>query len=86
MLEATGATETTSGDSPAGDAGPAQPARRSVDEVERLLDEVETALGRLDEGAYGTCSVCGGAIEETRLTSAPTGTRCATCDSDAGES
>jgi RNA polymerase-binding transcription factor DksA len=30
-----------------------------LDEVEGALAEVERALRRLDEGAYGTCEVCG---------------------------
>jgi RNA polymerase-binding transcription factor DksA len=55
-------------------------ARRSVDDIERLLDGVEAALGRLDEGTYGVCVSCGSPITDERLTASPTATRCAACD------
>ena len=46
-------------------------------EVERELAEVERALGRLDAGTYGTCEVCGGAIDDERLAAHPATPRCA---------
>jgi RNA polymerase-binding transcription factor DksA len=55
-------------------------ARRSVDDIERLLDGVEAALGRLDEGTYGVCVSCGSPLTDERLTASPTATRCAACD------
>jgi RNA polymerase-binding transcription factor DksA len=55
-------------------------ARRSVDDIERLLDGVESALGRLDEGTYGVCVSCGSPITDERLTASPTAMRCAECD------
>jgi DnaK suppressor protein len=45
--------------------------------VEGELAEVEQALTRLDDGTYGTCQVCGGAIDDERLAVAPAGSRCA---------
>ncbi|MGB7050350.1 MAG: TraR/DksA C4-type zinc finger protein [Acidimicrobiales bacterium] len=55
-------------------------ARRSVDDIERLLDGVEAALARLDEGTYGACVSCGSPITDERLTASPTAMRCAACD------
>jgi RNA polymerase-binding transcription factor DksA len=35
------------------------------------LDEVERALGKLDEGTYGRCEVCGEEIASARLEAMP---------------
>jgi len=35
------------------------------------LDDVEKALARLDDGTYGTCTVCGVAIAADRLEAMP---------------
>ncbi|MCB1040900.1 MAG: TraR/DksA C4-type zinc finger protein [Acidimicrobiales bacterium] len=35
------------------------------------LDDVESALQRLDEGTYGTCEVCGATIAPARLEAMP---------------
>ncbi len=42
---------------------------------ERLL-QVDAALKRLDDGAYGTCRVCGAAIEAPRLAANPAAETC----------
>lgn len=42
-----------------------------------VLDEVERALGRLDEGTYGTCETCGTAILAADLSFDPTRRHCA---------
>ncbi|MGQ0830857.1 MAG: TraR/DksA C4-type zinc finger protein [Microthrixaceae bacterium] len=44
--------------------------------VEGELADVERALGRLDEGTYGTCEVCGEAIDDARLEAEPATARC----------
>ena len=41
-----------------------------------LLDDVDLALQRLDEGTYRTCEVCGGVIGEARLGGHPTTRTC----------
>jgi len=51
----------------------------TIDEVDRLLDEVEAALTRLDDGTYGVCGGCGAPIDETRLSERPTGLDCSSC-------
>jgi RNA polymerase-binding transcription factor len=42
----------------------------------RLLDEIEAALRRIDEGTYGTCTVCGRPIDDARLQAVPYATLC----------
>lgn len=44
--------------------------------VEGELADVERALQRLDEGTYGTCQVCGAAIDDERLAAAPAAAHC----------
>jgi len=39
--------------------------------AERLLGEVDAALGRIDDGTYGTCVVCGRPIDSERLEAVP---------------
>lgn len=45
--------------------------RSAVDAVDRLLDEVELALERLDDGTYGRCEGCGSPIDDQRLAGRP---------------
>ena len=55
---------------PLGESGFEQvpgPPEVTIDEVDLLLDEVEAALTRLDEGTYGTCRGCGTPIDDTRV-------------------
>ncbi|MCR4512964.1 TraR/DksA C4-type zinc finger protein [Aeromicrobium sp. 50.2.37] len=47
----------------------------------RRLLAVEAALGRLDDGTYGVCEVCGEPIAEGRLEALPATTRCVRCAS-----
>lgn len=37
------------------------------DQLRRDLDDIETALERMDAGSYGTCEACGEAIGADRL-------------------
>jgi RNA polymerase-binding protein DksA len=46
------------------------------EDAERLLQQVDAALGRIDAGTYGTCDVCGRAIDEARLEAVPYTTLC----------
>lgn len=41
-----------------------------------LLGEIEAALARIDEGTYGTCTVCGKSIPEERLQAVPWANLC----------
>lgn len=44
--------------------------------AERVLDDVDRALLRLDEGTYGVCEVCGEAIDGETLAASPTARTC----------
>jgi RNA polymerase-binding protein DksA len=44
--------------------------------AERILAEIDTALGKIDDGTYGTCVVCGKQIPEDRLAAVPYATLC----------
>ena len=41
--------------------------RGSLDDIVRLVEQVDAALRRMDTGTYGTCAVCGEGIEEGDL-------------------
>jgi DnaK suppressor protein len=47
--------------------------------LERLLDQVEDALERFEEGTYGLCEQCGGEIDPARLKALPYATLCLSC-------
>lgn len=63
-------------------AGPADPAEDRpghealLAEAERVLDAVDGALARLDDGSYGSCEVCGGPVDDETLAAAPTARAC----------
>jgi DnaK suppressor protein len=44
--------------------------------AERLLAEIEGALGRIADGTYGICAVCGRPIDAERLEAVPYATLC----------
>jgi RNA polymerase-binding transcription factor DksA len=44
--------------------------------LERHLKDINTALGRMEQGTYGTCTVCGDRIDEKRLNAFPAATAC----------
>jgi hypothetical protein len=58
---------------------PAPVEPTDVDAVEALLDQVDGALARLDDGSYGRCESCGALIADERLAETPTARTCATC-------
>lgn len=47
-----------------------------VRSAEAVLDAVDGALRRLDDGTYGTCEACGGPIADDLLASTPTTATC----------
>ena len=66
------------------DARPEQVADQAEDRPSAALDAadddlraVEAALGRLDDGSYGRCDVCGGSIPAESLTADPLARTCA---------
>jgi DnaK suppressor protein len=47
-----------------------------IDDLDSQLADVERALRRIDEGSYGTCEACGGAIGRERLAARPAARFC----------
>lgn len=45
------------------------------------IAEIDAALARIDNGAYGVCESCHGPIPEARLEAVPEATRCVSCKS-----
>ncbi|HVB92639.1 MAG TPA: TraR/DksA C4-type zinc finger protein [Acidimicrobiales bacterium] len=51
-------------------------AGRLATELREALEEVEAALGRLENGTYGNCEVCGKPIGAARLEAMPAARLC----------
>jgi RNA polymerase-binding transcription factor DksA len=47
-----------------------------VAELETRLEYIEDALERIENGSYGMCRICGGEIEDDRLTANPAAETC----------
>ncbi len=62
---------------------PSRSPEERIDEVDRLLDAIEQALGALDDGSYGRCATCESAIDATRLAEDPLARECRSCASEA---
>lgn len=45
----------------------------------QLIEEIDEALGRIDDGTYGQCTRCGKPIDEERLKAVPTAKYDAAC-------
>ena len=68
-----------------GGQGPDQAPDALVEELDRAeatLAAVEAALARLDEGAYGRCTSCGGLVEASVLEDDPAASHCQACAHD----
>jgi RNA polymerase-binding transcription factor len=46
------------------------------DNAEQVLQEIDAALKRMDDGTYGTCTKCGREIAEERLEARPWASLC----------
>lgn len=62
---------------PVSDRGERPPDLSILARVESELTQVQQALGRLDEGSYGTCRVCAGLVGDDRLEAEPATALCA---------
>ena len=49
------------------------------DTLEKGLRDIESALKRIEEGAYGMCKYCKSEINELRLEARPTSSSCIQC-------
>lgn len=47
-----------------------------VAELETRLENIDDALERIENGSFGMCRVCGGEIEDDRLTANPAAETC----------
>jgi DnaK suppressor protein len=52
---------------------------RVLDTERAMIDGIVAALARLDDGTFGTCQQCGGAIGEARLDAVPYADACIDC-------
>ena len=52
---------------------------RLRDRERKLLDKIEKALKKIEDGTYGICERCGGKINPKRLESRPVATLCIKC-------
>ncbi len=50
-----------------------------LDSESKLLDKIDRALERLDDGTYGLCEQCDGRIPLARLRAKPAATLCLSC-------
>jgi DnaK suppressor protein len=79
LLEETGDLAIGSGDHIADSA--TETYLRELDEgleenAEHLLDEIDAALIRIEDGSYGLCTACGRPISKERLEALPYATLC----------
>lgn len=47
--------------------------------LEKSIEEIDSALERIEDGVYGVCKYCGGEIGEKRLIARPTASSCIDC-------
>lgn len=52
-----------------------------VDSLKGQVDDIDTALARIETGTYGTCDRCGEDIGEDRLEFRPASVLCVSCKS-----
>lgn len=50
-----------------------------VDNLKASVNEIDTALGKIDDGTYGVCVDCGTDIDPERLEFRPNSVKCVTC-------
>jgi RNA polymerase-binding transcription factor len=55
-----------------------------LDNEKALLAEVQQALARIENSAYGICTNCGQPIPEKRLEALPWASLCVTCEQERG--
>ena len=80
-------SEDTAGPDFAADAEEGEVEAQIVDSEVRLLEKIDHALERIEEGNYGECEACGNAIGLARLEAKPSVSLCIDCQEakDSGE-
>ncbi len=56
---------------------------RMRDRERKLIYKIREAIGRIEEGEYGECVVCGEDISEGRMLARPVTTHCIDCKTEA---
>ena len=56
---------------------------RLADRERRLMNKIRMALGRIQDGEYGSCESCGAPITFKRLLARPVATLCIDCKTEA---
>jgi DnaK suppressor protein len=54
-------------------------AAATIERERRALNEIESALSRLQAGDYGVCNLCGVSIPKVRLEALPSASQCVNC-------
>lgn len=72
-------SEDTAGPDFAADAEESEVEAVIVDSEVRLLEKIDHALQRIEEGSYGECESCGNAISYARLEAKPSVSLCIDC-------
>ena len=55
--------------------------RALISQMEERLEEIQAALGRLEDGTFGICTSCGNPIAPARLEALPHAELCVACQS-----
>lgn len=55
-----------------------------IGQLEARLAEINHALERIDQGAYGMCTNCGQPVQAERLQALPQAERCIDCERETG--
>ena len=83
-MKATGFSETDDHEADGGD-GTAQTLRLQalgqMGNINRMIQKIDEALHRIDDGTYGVCTVCGQLIRKPRLLNQPFVLTCMECQS-----
>ncbi|MFQ5466470.1 MAG: RNA polymerase-binding protein DksA [Thermodesulfobacteriota bacterium] len=58
---------------------------RVKDRERKLISKIKEALGRIEDGSYGICDICGEPIDDKRLEVRPVTTCCIECKKEAEE-
>ncbi|HLC17866.1 MAG TPA: RNA polymerase-binding protein DksA [Thermodesulfobacteriota bacterium] len=58
---------------------------RVKDRERKLITKIKEALGKIDDGTYGVCDLCGEEISEKRLEARPVTTCCIECKKEEEE-
>jgi len=79
LLKRRQALRRTQGDGRAAERSPGEEVHTASESARLELAEIEAALGRIEQGSYGTCVSCGGPLGLQRLRALPEARFCVGC-------